>query len=138
MKKIKKIAAGLMAVAAMATSMASLSASASTLGNDNGVYCSWQWGIDNLSNEVYAKTTNITGTIRICASGVTVYQDGTGAYITYAGDQKTGGNGTVSHAKVSRYTYSSNGYNFVCDGCIYNGNHPYSGVAESWPPKYIA
>ena len=73
MKKIKKIAAGLMAVAAMATSMASLSASASTLGNDTGVYCSWQWGIDNLSNEVEMLKKNVENNGMMVATTTDAY-----------------------------------------------------------------
>lgn len=137
MKKIKKIAASIMAVAAMATSVTGISASASTLNTDTGTYCFWDWGI-NASNQVYAYTTNITYGSKRVASGVTVYQDGTGDYITYVGDYKDGGNGTMSTAKVSRNTYPSNGYNFVCSGCIYNSTNPYSGVLESWGPKKIA
>lgn len=127
MKKIKKIAASILAVAAMATSMVGMSASANQVVGSCGTFI-WSAGS--------AKTVNNTNKTRIVTASVIVYEDGTGSYVNADYKNKTGGNGAYAKASLSTSDYPTSSYNFTCIGNIYNSDLSIAGVAESWT-KYV-
>lgn len=123
MMKTKKIAVGILAAVSMATCIAGMSVSANqVVGN----YATFSW------TTTTATTYNDTNSSRIVTANVTVYEDGTGRYITSNSKRNTGGNGTSASASVSSSTYPSSRYNFLLTGSIYNSNVDQSGVLESF------
>ena len=143
MKLIRKIAA-LGAAAMMMASMSVTNVSAITEESndlepivteeysDTGYYCSYNWGY------IYAETINNTAAQRRVSSYVTVYRDGTGAYVTSTSATNTGGYGTSAYASFNYSTYPSSQYNFKFRGEIYNSTPYESGIAESWGPKSLS
>ena len=123
MKKIKKIAASIMAVASVVTSsvgMNCLSASAYQLTQHNATF-SWGNG--------WAKMENNISTVRLAQVVVNVYNNTTGAFV----EQKTDSDCLGLHEYVyASSTYSGSGYNWSLSGTIYKGNSAYSPV--DWAP----
>ena len=135
MKKMKKIAVCIMAVAAMATSQFAINASANNgYEPEIGVF-TW----DNTSAEI----ENLASNTRLVTTYCTVYRDDTGDYVNDFGDDNREWNSTLHTYEVNGRTatvdysgYSINTYHFRVSGSVYNTTLPIAGVAWSTGYKY--
>lgn len=135
MKKIKKITASIMAVAAMATSQFAINASA------NNVY---EPGIGAFTwDNTEATIENLASNTRLVTTYCTVYRDDTGAYENDFGADNRKWNSTLQTYVVNGNTatvdysgYSINTYHFRVSGSVYNTTLPIAGVAWSSGYKY--
>ena len=123
MKKIKKITASIMAVAAMATSMVGISASAATNEYPASIY------ILPIGAPTKAKLTNKTHETRYSTVSFYVYKRSNGHQETAAYNNSVlGYYGYVETPAVSSTYSSSTTYYHEGIGSIYNGNIYQSGV----------
>ena len=123
MKKIKKIAASIMAVAAMATSMVGISASAAVGSKD---FCASYAHVFNTSGSDYNRLVQVSSQ---------VYRKSTGVYQTVLSDSVVGPSGAV--ASVSHDSYPISSFKFYCQGSVYNGDYSGTGAAWSATPQWI-
>lgn len=118
MKKLmKKTMVACAAATMMMIGMGSLSASAGqVVSNENKATFKWGPG--------YSQMINNSTTVRLANAYTNVYRDISGEYVNQG---TAGGNiGYGANVKASTPGYTSNGYNFECNGGIYRANSQYS------------
>lgn len=120
MKRFKKIMA-LVLTTVSAVGIMSAAVSANFVSNS---YASFEW------NNNYCTIKNTTNTERRMEASFMVYEMNTGDRIDSSNKVAVGAYGTTATARNPK-THSSN-YNYRWIGVMYNGNHPYSGVASSF------
>ena len=123
MKKIKKIAASIMAVAAMATSMVGISASAYQVSQSKATF-TWYRGYACMKNNNPTQT-------RFASASVELFNNVTGERVDW--DQHSASLGYNASVSASFSTNTGN-YSWTSSGYICNGNTIYA--PHDWDPNY--
>lgn len=116
-KNFKRILATVVAVATLSVGMGSMTAGAYQVVSST-YKATFQWGSG------YSKMINNSTTERLASAYTNVYRDVTGEYVGQGNDGAILGYNEYVYGDAREY--SSNGYNFECNGGIYRSNIHYS------------